>query len=75
MTDNYFVITNSDGDICISQFTQSELMERIKNGDIEPESISNKKDPNYLGENEFILIKGEYVTLTPKQKTIEWIIE
>ena len=74
---NYFVISNSEGDTTITPVRKKELLERINEhywGRREYLSeIPQERDTNYWGDG-VLIIKGEVVVPTAKEKVIEYEI-
>ena len=74
---NYFVISNSDGDTRVNMVTKQELLERINEhywGKRKYLSeIPDEIDTNYWGNN-VLIIKGEVVAPTAKERVIEYEI-
>lgn len=74
---NYFIISNSEGDTTVTMVTKQELLGRINEhywGRREYLSeIPQERDTNYWG-GSVLIIKGEVVTPTAKEKVIEYEI-
>jgi len=69
--ENYFVITNSEGDTTVNMRTKTQLLDELDNGDYGEDPIFLDKipqgDTNYWGESRYLIIKGELITPTIKQ--------
>ena len=78
MDEQYFVITNSDGDTSIDALTSEELKSRLTAEEGEDGACyygkpvfkgtlpSDQWDTNYWGENEMLIIKGRIVVPEPE---------
>lgn len=72
----YFVIRNSDGDTSVTPMTKKQILEYL-NEDEGTDfllQIPSNHDTNYWGDK-VLIIKGEVVTPTPKEKVIEYTIK
>lgn len=70
MSDNFFVICNSDGDTSVTQLSKEELLKKLEEkywGNIEFLEKINERDTNYWGKN-ILIIKGDIIS--PKPKTV-----
>ncbi len=72
----YFVIRNSDGDTSVTPMTKDQLLEFINEdeGSDFLSSVPSNHDTNYWGDK-ILIIKGEVVTPTAKEKVIEYTIK
>ena len=71
MSENFFVICNSDGNTSVTQLSKEELLKQLEEeywGDIVEfiEKI-NETNTNYWGDN-ILIIKGDIIS--PKPKTV-----
>jgi len=77
MSDVYFVINNNEGDTRVNMITKQELLERVNEhywGHCEYLSeVPQERDTNYWGVS-VLIIKGEVVVPTAKEKVIEYEI-
>lgn len=63
----YFVISNSDGDVSVRQINKEELVRQLQE-DMRTGFLPciEDQDPNYWGDN-MLIIKGEIVVPRPKE--------
>lgn len=81
MSDSYFVVsTNEDGDVYFEKLDEQELLERFNPqdddryyGDRVP-TIPTAKWLNLREKGGLFVIKGDFVTLKPKEVVQEWEI-
>ncbi len=75
MSDTYFVLWNSDGDVHMSTYTKERLLEVINNKEFGHDVALSRpvEDLAYL--DGIIIIKGKIVTPESKQVTVEYDIE
>ena len=78
ISDKYFVIcTSGDGDIRVYEYTEIELLRRLKEFDGHlPHIITNLQkdyDPMYWG-NSMLIIKGEIKVPKPEKIVKKWDI-
>ena len=72
MKENYFVITNSDGDTTVEEYTKEELLERLNEkwwGDrcaMTEEILKKTSNTNYWEDN-ILIIKGTVCVPKPKE--------
>lgn len=74
---NYFVLTISeDGDVYLEQKTREEILEDIKDGEIEAKEIAKEITETDLMEagSKTYIFKGELVVPTEKEVVKEWEI-
>ncbi len=74
--DNYFIISNSDGDTTVNQMNKQELVEALSNdegeegtsywGAVDFVKNLNENDTNYWG-GDILIIKGNIVVPKPKE--------
>ena len=78
MEDNYFIISNSDGDTTITEMNKTELLEAIEENDWGVKlclgDIPENRDTNYWGDS-ILIIKGKVVTPEPKQVITSYDID
>ncbi len=78
MKEQYFIISNSDGDTTIDVFTKEQLLKAIQEqywGEREIlTEIPADSDTNYWG-NAILIIKGNIVTPVAKQVITKYDIE
>ncbi|MBD3197440.1 MAG: hypothetical protein GF317_20465 [Candidatus Lokiarchaeota archaeon] len=77
--EKYFVISNSDGDTTIREYTKQALLEAIEDNEFgDSEFIgsldSYDADTNYWGEN-IMIIKGEIVSPEPIEQVVKYNIK
>jgi len=75
----YFLIRNSDGDTSVTPMTKDQLLKSLNDEDFGSDvkflsEVPSYEDTNYWG-GKALLIKGEVVTPTPKEKVIEYTIK
>lgn len=82
VTEEYFVIYNSDGDTTVDLMTKEQLLSRIDNDSyyggksfIEDLGKVNNLDTNYWPEQSMLIIKGKIVTPRPKEVVTKREIE
>jgi hypothetical protein len=80
VSDSYFVVSTSDGDVYFEQIDEQELLKRFNPkdddryyGDRVP-TAPTEKSINLHAEGGFFIIKGDFVTLKPKEVVQEWEI-
>ena len=79
MKDQYFVISNDDGDTSVDTFTKEQLLKAIQENYwgkkiIFSELPKEDSDPNFWGEA-ILIIKGSVVTPVAKQVITKYDIE
>jgi len=74
MSEMYFVVTCSDGDVSITPQTKEQVTEGLTGGYwgedakfLTAEELRKNNDPNYWGEDAILIIKGGVVIPKPKQ--------
>jgi len=79
--ETYFVISNSDGDTTIGEYTKSELLKLLEAkdfGNVFPftrfPQFPENPDPNYWGDN-ILIIKGKVVSPKPVETVTKYEIE
>ena len=76
--ENYFIISNGDGDTTVEQVSREELLKRIEEksyGDVKClENIPTNGDTNYWGED-ILIIKGKIVTPEPETIVTKFKVE
>jgi hypothetical protein len=87
MADMYFVISNSDGDVTVSQYDNNEaLLQAIEDGDIDPDEVVDELDGAHLGYGNqsrshcmdnggTIIIKGKLVKPSPKEVVTKYEVD
>lgn len=77
----FFVITNSDGDTTVRPCNKEQVQQYLHeegNEDLQFVSIDQlrkNKDTNYWGERGVLIIRGDVVVPTAKEKVTEWSLE
>jgi len=78
MKETYFVISNSDGDTTVTEFTKEQLLKAIQEnywGERPPfAGLPKDEDTNYWGDN-ILIIKGKVVCPVPEQVVTKYNIE
>jgi hypothetical protein len=78
MEEIYYVITNCDGDTCVSTYTKEKLLEAINNNEIGCgygflSEMPKHRDTNYWG-GKALIIKGSVVVPKPIKVVEEYDI-
>jgi hypothetical protein len=79
MKEQYFIISNSDGDTHVEAVDKETLLERIEEGYYGRdrgvlEGLPKESDTNYWGEN-ILVIKGKIVSPVAEQVVTKYNIE
>jgi len=75
--EKYYVISNSDGETYINEYSKEELLKIISNDDCEYNFIDNIKidNTNYWDYKDNLIIKGKIVVPKEKKVVLERDIE
>ena len=79
MKEQYFIISNSDGDTIVEAVDKDTLLERIDEGYYGSDTgvlkeLPKERDTNYWGEN-ILIIKGKVVSPVAEQVVTKYSIE
>jgi len=76
--ENYFVITNSDGDTHVSQITKEDLLEKLNENywgsRVFFDKMPKDSDTNYWGDS-VLIIKGEIVAPSEEKVVTQYKID